>query len=162
MLVRKTLFTAAWVMSAMHVASLSAAADSRIAEAAKRHDLDAVRALLKQHVDVNAALPDGATALHWAAQWDDAALADMLVLAHANVNATDVYGVTPPLAAKPNDAAVPVVRSPSGDVVVICSGAALMLRRTTSAIGSTKASCRGRCVSGTLKSRPGVPTIRFG
>ena len=30
-------------------------------------------ALLKQRVDVNAAQPDGATALHWAAHWDDVA-----------------------------------------------------------------------------------------
>ena len=92
---RKFVFTASCVASALLVASLSNAADARIAAAAKRHDLDAVRTLLKQHVDVNAPLPDGATALHWAAQWDDAALADMLVLAHANVNAADVFGVTP-------------------------------------------------------------------
>ena len=92
---RKFVVTASCLACALLVASLSTAADTRVAEAAKQHDLDAVRALLKQHVDVNAPLPDGASALHWAAQWDDAALADMLVLAHANVNAADIYGVTP-------------------------------------------------------------------
>lgn len=92
---RKSFLTTGCLASALLVASLSAAADTRVAEAAKHHDLDAVRALVKQHVDVSSALPDGATALHWAALWDDASLADMLILAHANVNAADMYGVTP-------------------------------------------------------------------
>jgi ankyrin repeat protein len=84
------------LVSLLSVAPLvSAADDTRLADAAKRHDLDAVRALLKQQANVNAAMPDGTTALHWAAQWDDADLANMLLLAKANVDAADVYGVTP-------------------------------------------------------------------
>lgn len=77
------------------VPSALAADDARLANAARRHDLDAVRALLKQQVNVNAPLPDGATALHWAAQWDDYEMANALVVAKADVNAADVYGVTP-------------------------------------------------------------------
>jgi len=78
------------------LASVCGAADDvRLAQAAKLHDLDAVRMLLKQRVNVNAPLPDGATALHWAAQWDDAEMTNLLVVAKADVNAADVYGVTP-------------------------------------------------------------------
>ena len=73
----------------------SAAEDMRLAQAAKRGDAEGVRTLLKQQVNVNTPLPDGATALHWAAQWDDVDTANLLIIAHANPNATDVYGVTP-------------------------------------------------------------------
>ena len=38
---------------------------------------------------------DGATALHWAAHWDDAAIADVLIAAGATVDAADDHGVTP-------------------------------------------------------------------
>ena len=54
-------------------ASLAAAApDRRVADAAKARDRAALQSLLKQHADVNGAQGDGATALHWAAHWDDA------------------------------------------------------------------------------------------
>jgi uncharacterized protein len=88
---------AGWcLVSLLTTASLAMAADdTRLAQAAKRHDLDAVRALIKQQASPNAALPDGATALHWAAQWDDFEMANALVVAKADVNIADVYGVTP-------------------------------------------------------------------
>ena len=50
----------------------------RLIDAVKRQDLATVRALLAQRVDVNAAEPDGSTALHWAAQRNNAALVDLL------------------------------------------------------------------------------------
>ena len=50
---------------------LAAAADTRLADAAKKADRAAVRALLAQHADVNAPQVDGTTALHWAANQDD-------------------------------------------------------------------------------------------
>ena len=40
--------------------------DFRLIEAATRGDREAVRALITQGVDVNAAQPDSTTALHWA------------------------------------------------------------------------------------------------
>ena len=40
-------------------------------------------------------MPDGATALHWAAHWNDAATVDALIRAGANVNAATDIGVTP-------------------------------------------------------------------
>ena len=63
--------------------------------AVEHRDARAVQALLKQRVDVNAAQPDGATALHWAAHWDDVATAELLLRAGAKVNAANDHGVTP-------------------------------------------------------------------
>ncbi len=52
----------------------------------------AVKALLKQGADVNAAQGDGMTALHWAATNGDAALTQMLLSAGANIRATTRLG----------------------------------------------------------------------
>lgn len=78
-------------------AMLSAASDTRLADAAMRGDKDTVRVLLKQKVDVNASHGDGATALHWAAYNDDLELANMLLAAGANVRATTREGAITPL-----------------------------------------------------------------
>jgi ankyrin repeat protein len=66
-----------------------------VADAVKNRDANTVAALLKQQQDVNMPQPDGATALHWAAHWDDLAVAEQLIRAGANVNAVNDYGVTP-------------------------------------------------------------------
>jgi ankyrin repeat protein len=66
-----------------------------MAAAARQQDKATLRALLKQKADVNVAEPDGATALHWAAHWDDLESADLLLKAGANVNAKNDYEVTP-------------------------------------------------------------------
>ena len=58
-------------------------------------DHAAIRALVKEHADVNAAQVDGMTALHWAAYHDDREVAELLVKAGANVKAASRYGVTP-------------------------------------------------------------------
>jgi len=71
------------------------AGDLRLVEAAQNQDREVIRALLRQHVDVNAPQGDGATALHWAAYWDDPVTADLLIRAGAKVNATTDLGVTP-------------------------------------------------------------------
>ena len=78
--------------------SFAAAGDVRLAEASKRGDRAAVQTLLKQGLNenaVNAALPDGTTALHWAVRTDDVEIAEMLIRAGAKVAAADRYGVTP-------------------------------------------------------------------
>ena len=70
------------------------AEDLRLADAVKNRDRTAVRSLLEQHVNVNAAQPDGTTALAWAANRDDLETADLLIRAGAKVNAANDYGVT--------------------------------------------------------------------
>ncbi len=80
----------------LSVASLPAgAADVRLKEAVRSGDDDAVRAVIEQGVDVNAPEGDGATVLHWAARWDNAAAVDLLLDAGARPAAANAYGVTP-------------------------------------------------------------------
>ena len=85
---------AVMVVGVLWAGPLGANGDGLV-EAAKKRDGAAVTALLKQAVDVNGAQPDGATALHWAAHWDDVAMADRLLRAGAQVNVANEYGVTP-------------------------------------------------------------------
>src|SRR5262249_9756211 len=92
------------VFALLATAAVSAA-DLRLVEAAKNGDKEAVRSLLKQHVDVNAAQPDGATALSWAAYQDDLETAGLLIAAGANVNAPNDYGATPLMLACVNGSA---------------------------------------------------------
>jgi ankyrin repeat protein len=73
------------------------AAESPVADAAARGDREAVKALLKSAADVNAAQGDGMTALHWAAMNGDIELAQMLIVAGANVRATTRLGAYTPL-----------------------------------------------------------------
>ncbi|MES1260903.1 MAG: ankyrin repeat domain-containing protein [Acidobacteriota bacterium] len=74
---------------------LAAASDSNLAEAEKKADKAAVLTLLKAHADVNLPAVDGATALHWAAYWDDLDTAKLLVESGAGANTPNRYGVTP-------------------------------------------------------------------
>ena len=73
---------------------LARAAGSPLADAAQKRDIEAVRRLLNERVDVNGTQGDGATALHWAAHWDDRDTVELLIRAGANVNAANDYGVT--------------------------------------------------------------------
>jgi hypothetical protein len=50
---------------------LAGPADTPVADAAMQGDIDVVRSLLKEGMDVNAAQGDGMTALHWAAFTDN-------------------------------------------------------------------------------------------
>jgi ankyrin repeat protein len=89
-------------------ALLHAAAGAPVADAAMDGNRDAVKALLKQAADVNAAQGDGMTALHWAAMRNDAELAQTLLYAGANAKATTRIGAYTPLllAAREGSAAV--------------------------------------------------------
>ena len=64
-------------------------------DAAKKADREALRALIKQGVQVNEAEGDGTTALHWASYRDDIESADLLIRAGAQVNAANDLGATP-------------------------------------------------------------------
>jgi ankyrin repeat protein len=83
------------VASLLWVATAAAARSVPLVDAVKSGDREAVRALLKAHVDVNTPQPDGATALHWAAHRDDLETTGLLIRGGAHVNATNDYGVTP-------------------------------------------------------------------
>ncbi len=84
------------------------ASDSPVADAAQRGDLEAVRALLRDGADANAAQNDGMTALHWAASRNEAEMARALLYAGAAVHATTRLGGYTPLhlAARAGHAAV--------------------------------------------------------
>ena len=75
--------------------SCLAGTDFRLIDAIKRRDAKAVDTLLAQHAEVNAVLPDGATALAWAAFLDLNEVAGKLIAAGANVNSAGEYGETP-------------------------------------------------------------------
>ena len=72
-----------------------AAEERRVADMAERQDWSGVVTLLAQGVDVNAAQPDGSTALHWATHWNDATTVHSLIVAGADVNAVTQTHVTP-------------------------------------------------------------------
>ena len=101
---------ARWLMVSFLAVSGLAAADTdlRLVDAAENRDRKAVRSLLKEHVDVNAAQADGVTALAWAVHWDDLEMADLLIHAGADLNASNDYGVTPLALACTNNNAVMV------------------------------------------------------
>jgi ankyrin repeat protein len=75
-------------------APLAADSDTRLIQAAKSRDAKTFRELVST-VDVRVALPDGTTALHWAAHWNDAEAVEALIRAGADVNAANDLGVTP-------------------------------------------------------------------
>ena len=84
--------------------------DVRVVEAAKARDLATIRTLIAARADVTVPRGDGATALHWAAHWDDAAIAEVLIAAGAKIDAADDHGVTPLALACLNGSAAMVER----------------------------------------------------
>jgi ankyrin repeat protein len=84
--------------------------DLRLVEAVQNKNKQAVRELLDQSADVKATQGDGATALHWAARWDDLEVAELLISAGGNVNAENDLGVTPLSLACTNRSAAMVER----------------------------------------------------
>jgi len=71
------------------------AGPTSLADAAMREDKAAVRTLLSQKSDVNAAQTDGSTALLWASHADNLEMVQMLLAAGANPKAGNRYGITP-------------------------------------------------------------------
>jgi ankyrin repeat protein len=90
------------------VATAMRFADSPVADAAMRDDIERVRTLLRSGADANAPQGDGMTALHWAAENGNAAMADVLLRAGAKVGAVTRIGNYTPLhvAAKAGSAEV--------------------------------------------------------
>ena len=82
-----------------------------VADAAMRGDGATVRALVATGVDVNVAQGDGMTALHWAANRGDSALAVVLLRAKARLTATTRIGGYTPLHVASQSGATGVVRA---------------------------------------------------
>ncbi len=68
-----------------------------VADAAMRSDMEAVHDLLRGGADANASQGDGMSALHWAAQNGDSNIAEALIYAGANLEATTRLGGYTPL-----------------------------------------------------------------
>ena len=101
--------TAGLVVLLLSASQATAAADGRdLTEALKTRDARAVQALLREGVDVNTALADQTTPLHWASHWDDLETAAALLRAGARVNVADDIGTTPLLLACVNGSAAMV------------------------------------------------------
>jgi ankyrin repeat protein len=88
--------------AAILLPALATAADDPLVRAAEAGDGAAIRSLLKQGHDANAAGPDGATALHWAVRADDLATVDALIRAGARVGVANALGVQPVYVAAQN------------------------------------------------------------
>ena len=86
----------------MAAAMLCFAGKSDVADAAQHGNKQAVRDLVRQKANVNAAQADGSTAMHWVVQSDDLELADLLIKAGAKVSMANVTGATPLLIASVN------------------------------------------------------------
>ncbi|PWU09572.1 MAG: hypothetical protein C5B51_06020 [Terriglobia bacterium] len=85
-----------------HALLQAAVNTTAIVDAARVDDLAAVRKLIKEHADSNAAANDGATALLWAAYHSNAEMTKALLAAGAAVDTANHYGVTPLLQASRN------------------------------------------------------------
>src|SRR3954469_12143124 len=109
------------------ICMLHAVGSSPVADAASRGDIAAVRALLKQAADASAAQGDGMTALHWAAQRNDAELTSVLLTAGANLRATTRLGAYTPLHLASEAGASAVIKA------LVAAGADVNARTTTGA-----------------------------
>jgi uncharacterized protein len=68
---------------------------STIADAAMQQNFEAIEQLIAAGADINEAQADGATALHWAVQWDDLTTAELLLAAGAKPDVSNRAGATP-------------------------------------------------------------------
>lgn len=94
-----------WIKPALALvlaAATAFAADLRLLDAVKRRDAKAFDTLLAQGADINAAAPDGATALAWAVFLNLQDIAEKLIAKGAKINTAGDYGETPLLLALAN------------------------------------------------------------
>jgi uncharacterized protein len=93
-----TVFALSLVCGTLFCAATSpvfAAGRADVADAMMHGDQAALRRLVQQKADVNAAQIDGATALHWAVYHDSVDAARLLLKAGARVDAQNREGITP-------------------------------------------------------------------
>ena len=92
---RGRLLLAGFLVAAVSSTAVAEPPDLRLLNAVRQTDHAALRALLQEGVDVDAAQPDGATALHWAAYLDDLEAARLLIESGASADAANELGATP-------------------------------------------------------------------
>lgn len=92
-----TLLAGALLVVGLSVVTTATISETPVADAAMRGDAAAVKTLLAQGADVNAAQGDGMSALHWAALNGDAGLTTTLIAAKANHQAVTRLGRYTPL-----------------------------------------------------------------
>jgi ankyrin repeat protein len=104
--------------------SVQVSGQASLLDAVKAGDRPGVRRLIAQGADVNAAAPDGTTALHWAVDRDDEELAAVLAAAGARAKSVNRYGVTPlhVAAANGNAALIGRLLTAGADVAAVQPG----------------------------------------
>ena len=116
--------------AAAQASPASPAADRKLVDTVQQRDFETARALLAAGGDVNVPQGDGATALAWAAHWDEVDLSSKLIAAGADVGAANDLGVTPLMLAAANGSlplvelllaagAVPDAARPTGDTALM-------------------------------------------
>ena len=100
--IRLSVVALAVLLLAAQGATAAAGDDLRLIEALQRRDAETADALLRDGIDVNVRRADGATALAWAAHWNDLAMAGRLLDAGADASAANALGVTPLMLAATN------------------------------------------------------------
>ena len=138
--------------------SQSEAPDRRLVDAVRQRDFDTARELLAGgDEDVNAPQGDGATAVAWAAHWDERDLASSLLAAGADVGAANDLGMTPLMLAADNGrlpmvelllgaGADPAARRPTGDTALMFAaraGSAAVVQRLAAAGANVNAATAG-------------------
>jgi ankyrin repeat protein len=139
---------------------------SAVADAAMRHDLPAVRALLRDGADVNTAQGDGMAALHWAATHGDAELAGTLLYAGANVRATSRLGRYTPLHVASQGGASAVVtallaRGAEVNAVTGTGATALMLAAQSGHVATVTALLEARADVNAVERAHGQSALMF-
>ena len=86
-------------------------AEAPVADAAMKGDTEALRTLLREGADVNAAHGDGMSALHWAAERGNAEMVEILLYAGAAVEAVTRIGEYTPLHLATRVGSLEVVRA---------------------------------------------------
>ncbi len=150
---------AAWMSdaAAAQSASSSAGPDRRLVDAVQQRDFETARGLLAAGSDVNVPQGDGATAVAWAAHWDEVDLASKLIRAGADVGAANDLGVTPLMLAAFNGSlplvelllaagAAPDAARPTGDTALMFAaraGSVEVVRRLAAAGANPNATTAG-------------------
>ena len=137
-----------------------------VADAAQRGDRAAVKTLLKDAADVNAAQGDGMTALHWASLNGDAELAQMLVYAGANVKAVTRLGHYTPLflaAREGKPLAIPVLVKAGRDrkQAPVTGTTALMVAAQSGSVATVQALLDAGAEVNVVESVRGLNAVMF-